>query len=85
MKKLLLTITSLAIGSYVFAQSTALHFDGLDDYVKITGHTDLSGPKTIKSVINYLILFWTPIMSSLCIMDKIYVDIMTGNDLESSI
>ena len=47
MKKLLLTITSLAIGSYVFAQSTALHFDGIDDYVKITGHTDLSGPKTI--------------------------------------
>jgi hypothetical protein len=47
MKKLLLTITTLTIGSYVFAQSTALHFDGLDDYVKITGHTDLSGPKTI--------------------------------------
>lgn len=47
MKKLLLTITSLTIGSYLLAQSTALHLDGIDDYVKITNHTDLSGPKNI--------------------------------------
>ena len=47
MKKLLLTITSLTIGSYLFAQSTALHFDGVDDYVKITNHTGLSGPDNI--------------------------------------
>ena len=47
MKKLLLTITSLTIGSYLFAQATALHFDGVDDYVKITNHTDLSGPDKI--------------------------------------
>jgi len=47
MKKTLLSIFSLIIGIHLFAQSTALHFDGLNDYVKITGHTDLSGPKTI--------------------------------------
>ena len=47
MKKLLLAITSLTIGSYLFAQSTALHFDGVDDYVRISNHTDLSGPDKI--------------------------------------
>lgn len=47
MKKFLLSILSLTIVNHFFAQSTALHFDGIDDYVKITGHTNLSGPKTI--------------------------------------
>ncbi len=47
MKKKLLTCIALLVGGHLFAQSTALHFDGVDDYVKITGHTDLSGPKTI--------------------------------------
>ena len=47
MKKLLLAIASLTIGSYLFAQSTALHFDGVDDYVRISNHTGLSGPDNI--------------------------------------
>ena len=47
MKKLILSITSILFGAQLFSQSTALHFDGVDDYVKITNHKDLSGPDKI--------------------------------------
>ncbi len=47
MKKNLLACFALLVGGQLCAQSTALHFDGVDDYVEITGHTNLSGPKTI--------------------------------------
>lgn len=47
MKKFLLLLISSVTLSNVFAQSTALHFDGTDDYVQIKGHKDLCGPKKI--------------------------------------
>ena len=47
MRKFLLLLISSVTLSNVFAQSTALHFDGTDDYVQIKGHKDLCGPKKI--------------------------------------
>ena len=47
MKRYLLLLILTVTASFLKSQSTALHLDGVDDYVKISGHTDLSGPKYI--------------------------------------
>lgn len=45
-RQLLILLIFLGINS-VYAQRTALHFDGVDDYIPVTGNSKLSGPAKI--------------------------------------
>lgn len=47
MKKSLLFLIFYWAVSHVNAQNRALHFDGVNDYVELSNHTGLSGPKYI--------------------------------------
>ena len=46
--KRLLPILFIVFGmNIVSAQKTALHFDGVDDYVPVTGNSKVSGPSKL--------------------------------------
>ncbi len=47
MKRILPIIISVCIGIQSFAQSTALHLDGVNDYVSISNKSSLNGPSKI--------------------------------------
>lgn len=47
MKKILPLLIAVFTTVAAFGQNSAIHFDGIDDYIPITGHADLSGPDYI--------------------------------------
>ncbi len=47
MKRLLLFLSLMTFVHLTYAQRTALHFDGVDDYVLVSGNSKLSGPAKI--------------------------------------
>jgi len=47
MKKILPLFIAVFTTVAAFGQNRAIHFDGIDDYIPITGHKDLSGPDYI--------------------------------------